>query len=103
MFKANPDLSEDARDALLSRQFMKGLPPDLRLRLLEHNPMPSLAEMQSFVQRCRAVHWPGVDVAVTHSVQNPPDQLASSIADLTTAMATLAADHRELRASLLHY
>ena len=101
LLKANPDLAEDARDALLSRQFMKGLPPDLRLRLLEHNPTPSLVEMQSFVQRFRAVHWPGVDVAVTHSVQNSPDQLASSIADLTAAVATLAADHRELRASLL--
>ena len=57
--------------------------------------------MKSFVQRFCAVHWPGVDVAVTLSVSNSPDQLASSIADLTAAVVTLAADHQELLASLI--
>eukprot|EP00794_Sanderia_malayensis_P019333 gene19333-biopygen16220 len=35
--KAEPDLSDDARAALLARQFMKSLPHDIRLRLLEGN------------------------------------------------------------------
>ena len=33
--RADPDLTEDVKTALLSRQFMKGLPTTLRLRLLE--------------------------------------------------------------------
>ena len=32
--KADPDMAESAGTALLTSQFMKGLPPDLRLRLL---------------------------------------------------------------------
>ena len=105
--KADPQLAVDARDALLSRQFMRGLPSDLRLRLLDHNPTPSLAEMLSFVQRFRAVHQSDVDVASTHAIQSREsvshpnsDHLASSIADLTAAVAALTADQRELRASL---
>eukprot|EP00794_Sanderia_malayensis_P017907 gene17907-19685_t len=43
--KADPTLQEDARHALLSRQILKGLPAHLRLKLLEHNPTPSLKEM----------------------------------------------------------
>ena len=67
---------------------MRGLPSDLRLRLLDHNPMPSLAEMLSFVQRFRAVRQSDVE-----SVGHPnSDHLASSIADLTTAVAALMAD-----------
>ena len=54
--KADSDLKDDARDALLSRQFMCGLPADLRPKLLENNPTPSLDEMTDFVQRFRAVH-----------------------------------------------
>lgn len=53
--KADPTLSADARVALIQRQFMKGLPPLIKLKLLEHNPTPSLEEMLSFVQRYRAV------------------------------------------------
>ena len=73
--KADPALKDDARDALLSRQFMRGLPADLRLKLLEHNPTPSLDEMTNFVQRFRAVHHssdrnPSVAYATTAS--QPP-------------------------------
>ena len=86
---------------------MRGLPSDIRLCLLDHNPTPSLAEMLSFVQRFRAVHQSDVDVASTHAVQSlepvghpNSDHLASSIADLTADVAALTADQRELRASL---
>eukprot|EP00794_Sanderia_malayensis_P018343 gene18343-20187_t len=46
--KADPTLQEDARHALLSRQFLKGLPAHLCFKLLEHNPTPSLKEMGLF-------------------------------------------------------
>ena len=55
--KANPDMSAEAMDTLLSRQFLKGLPPDLRLRLLEHDPTPTLDTMTMFVQRYLAIHY----------------------------------------------
>ena len=54
--RAEPDLSDTAKDALLRRQFMKGLPQNIRLRLLESNATPTLADMLSFSQRFRALH-----------------------------------------------
>ena len=53
--KTDPTLAEEAKSALLCRQFMRGLPNGLRGRLLDHNPTPSLEKMLSFVQRYRAV------------------------------------------------
>ena len=52
--KADPELSDDAKTALIHRQFMKGLPNVLKLKLLEHNSTPNLEKMLSFVQRYRA-------------------------------------------------
>ena len=109
--KADPALKDDARDALLSRQFMRGLPADLRLKLLEHNPTPSLDEMTNFVQRFRAVHHssdrnPSVAYATTASQppQSPPSAddtpLQASIAQLTAAVAALASDQKDLRAAV---
>ena len=45
--KADPELSNDAKTALIQRQFMKGLPDTIKHRLLEHNPTPNLEEMLS--------------------------------------------------------
>ena len=56
--KADPTLSEDAKTALLTRQFSRGLPPSLKLKMLEHNPTPTLAEMIEFTQRFRALGCP---------------------------------------------
>ena len=42
--KTYPTLSAAAKDALLSRQFLTGLPAAMRLKLLEHNPTPKLEE-----------------------------------------------------------
>ncbi|CAB4010791.1 Hypothetical predicted protein [Paramuricea clavata] len=36
--KADPTLSEDAKTALLTRQFSRGLPQSLKRKMLEHNP-----------------------------------------------------------------
>ena len=56
--KADPTLSGDAKTALLTRQFSRGLPPSLKLKMLEHNPTPTLAEMIEFTQRFRALGCP---------------------------------------------
>ena len=53
---AEPDLSDDAFSALLRQQFMKGLPLNICIKLLELDPTPDLAMMVSFTQRLRALH-----------------------------------------------
>ena len=53
---SDPDLSDAAKQALLGRQFLRGLPDDIKLRLLEHDPTPQLPSMVEFVQRFHAVH-----------------------------------------------
>eukprot|EP00794_Sanderia_malayensis_P019737 gene19737-biopygen14572 len=52
---AEPDLRNAAFDALLKRQFMKGLPNGMKMKLLESNPIQQLDEMGSFAQRHRAI------------------------------------------------
>ena len=41
LLKADPDLNDAAKQALLGRQFLRGLPKEMKLRLLEHDPSPS--------------------------------------------------------------
>ena len=53
--KAEPSLSNDAKTALLMWQFSKGLPPTLNLKMLQHNPIPTLDEMVEFTQRLHAL------------------------------------------------
>ena len=76
--KADPSLSHDAKTALLTRQFSKGLPTTLKLKMLEHNPTHTLDEMVEFTQRFRAlgcstvVELPSVHAdAVSHSSADP--------------------------------
>ena len=52
---AEPDLSDEAFDALLRGQFMKGLPFKIRMKLLESEPTPNLSKMVAFVQRYHAL------------------------------------------------
>ena len=105
--KADPTLTDAARSALLSRQFMKGLPPSLRLKLLEDNPTPTLREMTDFVARFRAIHR-GDDSAPCFAMQATPNgdtvpesqSLHDSISKLTAAVTALTVDQKDLRASL---
>ena len=114
--KADPTLSNDARNALLTRQFMKGLPSDLRIRLLEFNPMPSLNDMREFVQRHHAVHRPvpaavfasgqgdksvSTDNSIPNSQSSPADvTLRESIQNLTAAVAALTVNQQKLQSTL---
>ena len=52
---AEPDLTPSAFNALQRRQFMPGIPNDLRLKILEANPIPTLGTMLEFSQRFRAL------------------------------------------------
>ena len=73
---AEPDLSADAFNALLRRQFMKGLPFPLRMKLLESDPTPDLAKMVSFAHRFRALDELPVgnpaSCAAVHSASSDP-------------------------------
>ena len=40
--KAEPNIDAGAKTVLLTRQFMKGLPQNIRLKLLENDPTPDL-------------------------------------------------------------
>ena len=53
--KADLDLSNDAKSALVQRQLMGSLPNPIKLKLLEHNPTPNVEEMLAFTQRYRAI------------------------------------------------
>lgn len=55
LLKADPLLDNHAKNALLSRQFMRGLPQNIKIKLLENDPTPTLANMVAFVQRYHAV------------------------------------------------
>ena len=99
LLKADPDLSEDAQTALLSRQFMKGLTDDLRIRLLEHDPTPTLKTMEEFVQRYRAIHLGGESLqpSVCFSGEDAPPLASqrSSVEQLTAAVTTLIANQQQ--------
>ena len=101
--KADPSLSNDAKTALLTRQFSKGLPTTLKLKMLEHNPTPTLDEMVEFTQRFRAlgcstaVELPSVHAdAVSHSSADP------QLKELFTMVAGIAAKQQALEDRLKH-
>lgn len=97
--KADSTLSNDAKTALLTRQFSRGLPPTLKLKMLEHNPTPTLDEMVEFTQRFRALgrppaaEIPPVQVdAVAHSSSSADPQLK----ELITMVAGIAEKQQAL-------
>ena len=103
LLKADPNLDDSARNALLSRQLMKGLSPTLRFKLLEHNPTPTLQEMQEFVHCFHATqhaHDLSHTCASPTPAVPPQDHLASSIVQLTAAVAELTTQQCKLQASL---
>ena len=106
--KADPTLSAAAKEALLGRQFLTGLPTAMRLKLLEHNPTPTLPEMVSFCKQLLAIRLvagdapsPPLCAAATSSestlnVATP----FSAIQDLTTAVKDLQIQQKAVVAAL---
>ncbi len=95
--KADPEMADEAKTALLSRQFMKGLPGEVRLKLLESDPTPTLEKMRDFVQRYRAIHSQTKPVSAAVDVTPPTSEplLRNSIDQLTAAVAHLTARQQE--------
>ena len=101
--KADPEMKDEAKDALLCRQFLKGLSDDLRLRLLEHDPTPTLKSMTEFVQRFRAIHMDNCRspaCAVPSAPAPPTPPLQQSINQLTAAVAELTANKKKLQTAV---
>ena len=92
--KADPSLQENAREALLSRQFMRGLPEGMRLKLLEVNPTPFLEEMEKFAKRFRAISQSDLmplTFASKTAAGSDDGQLARNIGKLQETMTQLTA------------
>ena len=90
--KTDPTLAEEAKSALLCRQFMRGLPNGLRGRLLDHNPTPSLEKMLSFVQRYRAVEHHNPSTSASTTTEQPSEdinQLVGLMTELVTRQKVL--------------
>ena len=103
LLKDVPNLDDSAGNTLLSRHFIKGLSPALRFKFLEHNPTPTLQEVCEFVHRSRATqhaHDVSHTCASSTPAAPPQDHLASSIAQLTAAVAELTTLQSKLQASL---
>ena len=79
--KADPTLSPDATTALISQQYMRGLPYALKLKLLEHNPIPTLEQMLSFTQRYGAVE--GYVLPNAHCSTSSTQSIASTTSETT--------------------
>ena len=107
--KADPSMEDSAREVLLARQFMRGLPEGIRLKLLEANPVPTLAEMVNFVKRFRAVHRTEEKPTVFAAKANPEvsqtiassglKNLQDSLTQLTAAVTALTDRHIQLEAA----
>ncbi|XP_028418988.1 uncharacterized protein LOC114544598 [Dendronephthya gigantea] len=96
--KADPSLSNDAKSALLTRQFSKGLPPTLKLKMLEHNPTPTLAQIVKFTQRFRALSQPTAETARVHidAVTRPPPPPDPQLKEILTMVAGIAEKQQAL-------
>ena len=106
--KADPTLSAAAKDALLGRHFLTGLPTAMRLELLEHNPTPTLPEMVSFCKHLLAIDLAAGDApspplcAAATSSESTPNVATpfSAIQDLTTAVKDLRIQQKAVVAAL---
>ena len=106
--KADPSLQEKAREALMSRQFMRGFPEGMRLKLLEANPTPSLEEMEKFSKRFRAISQSDLmpltfaAKATAGSDDGKLARLASSkrLTQLTAAVSALQGRQEHLEATV---
>ena len=95
--KAGPTLSAAAKEALLGRQFLTGLPAAMQLELLERNPTPKLTEMVSFCKQLLAIRLVAGDVpsptlcATAAAIQPTPNAATpfSAVQELTAAVKEL--------------
>ena len=100
MLKANLLLDDQAKEALLFLQFMRGFPRNLKIRMLENDPTPTLANMVAFVQWYRTVRGQGCSkdyCDVAESSVSPQDK---KIDKLVTMVNTIACKQQKLEECL---
>ena len=92
LLKAQPTIDHAAKTALLTRQFMRGLPRNMKIKLLEHDPVPDLQKMLSFVQRYRAIQDYSSDSCnVTTACNDDGNPGSTSDANATSELTRLVA------------
>ena len=105
LYRTDPDLTEDAKTALLSRQFMNGLPTTLCLHLLESDPTSTFTKMTEFFHhflstRCHGMHDLTGVCASGENSESPHASLLHSVNQLTAAVAALTTNQDQLRVSV---
>lgn len=98
--KADPSLNEHAKEALLSRQFMRGLPKEMKIKLLESDPTPNLTTMLSFVRRYRAVQGHMTDREYNVDGTSTPHEQQDQISQLVAMVKDMAIKQRNLEEAL---
>jgi hypothetical protein len=92
---AHTKIAVEAKTALLSRQFMRGLPSSIRRKLLAHNPTPTLSEMLSLsnvIERLKAtksLHIQAQAHQHTSRQRTCMDQLVGLMTELVTRQKAL--------------
>ena len=84
-----------AKNALLTRQFMKGLPKSIRIKLLESDPTPDLNKMVSFAQRYRVIQEYAEGGSETH-VAGVANESGDSMANLVSLVSDIAEREKSL-------
>ena len=106
--EADPTLSAAAKEALLGRQCLTGLPAAMRLKLLEHNPTPKLTEMVAFCKQLLAILLVAGDApsptlcAATTSVDSTPNIVTPipAVQELAMAVKELQSQQKAVVAAL---
>lgn len=93
---AEPTLTTDQMETLIARQFMRGLPQGLQIKLLENDPVPSLEKMVSFSRNMRAIQQNIESVPGVAAVSREDDRILK----LTALVEELASNQRDLRATI---
>ena len=102
---AEPDLSDDAFNASLGRQFMKGLPLPIR-KLFESDPTPDLVTMVSLAKRFHALHelpQPAASCAVAQlsEISESDKQQQQRLDKLESLVSNMADQQADLIAAVL--
>ena len=90
---ADASLTTDQRKALLTRQFIRGLPQDLQIKVLEHDPVATLEKMVSF-----ACNMPAIERNVGGDFTTAPvAATAEKLTELMELVEKLATEQQYLR------
>ena len=98
--KAEPEIAAGAKTALLTRQFMKGLPKSIRIKLLENDPTPDLNKMVSFVQRYRAIQEYADERNEAHVAGVASEKNGEGMASLVALVSDIAERQKSLEEKL---